>query len=123
MSFRSYHEQLRRAREILNLRDDAEAAQVLAATLALRADTEAGIAASRPSIQQSLREAMDTKRKEGRKRDSMIHVLNIYLKKKQKLYKGRSNIALFSTCFLGGSEAVTHQLFQANSGVSHRDID
>jgi hypothetical protein len=56
MSFRAAAEQLRTARRIANLRDDAEQAEVLAFIARMRAETEAFIAASRPSIQPRLRE-------------------------------------------------------------------
>lgn len=59
MTFRSEAEQLRRAREILNLQADAERAQIIATIASLRADGERIIAASRPSIQPMLRDALD----------------------------------------------------------------
>lgn len=59
MTFRSEREQLRRAREILNLQADAERAQVIAAVASLRAEGERIIAQSRPSIQPMLRDALD----------------------------------------------------------------
>ena len=59
MSFRSAHEQLRRAREILNLQDDADEAMVVATVARIRAEGEALIAASRPSIQPRLQEVLD----------------------------------------------------------------
>lgn len=57
-TFRSEAEELRRAREMAGLRDDAERAEVLAYIARMHAETEAAIAASRPSIQPALRAAM-----------------------------------------------------------------
>lgn len=54
MSFRSEAEQLITARRIANLRDDAEKAEVIAWIARMRAETEALIAASRPSIRTRL---------------------------------------------------------------------
>ncbi len=59
MSFRSAAEQLQRAREILNLRDDAERLQVEAHIASMRAAGEAMIGASRPLIQPGMRVALD----------------------------------------------------------------
>lgn len=61
MSFRSAADQLRRAREMLNMRDDATLDEVTAAVERLRAETAALelIAASRKSIQPRLREVLD----------------------------------------------------------------
>ncbi len=59
MSFRAAAEQLQRAREILNLRDDAERLQVEAHIASMRASGEAMIAVSRPSIEPGMRAALD----------------------------------------------------------------
>jgi len=59
VTFRSEADQLRTARRILNLRDDAERLEIEAAIARLRAETAEAIAASRPSIQSSLQKAMD----------------------------------------------------------------
>ena len=59
MSCRSEYEQLRRAREILNLQDDAERATIEASIALMRAEGERVIAASRPSIQPMLQAALD----------------------------------------------------------------
>ena len=62
MSFRGEHEQLKRARAILNLQADAERAEITAYIARMRAETEAAIAASRPRIQSMLRESLETQR-------------------------------------------------------------
>lgn len=59
MSFRAAHDQLRQAREILNLQEDAERASIEAAIAMMRAEGERIIAESRPSIQPMLRRALD----------------------------------------------------------------
>lgn len=59
MSFRHAHEQLRQARLMLNLQEDAERAEVEAAIARMRAEGERIIAESRPSIQPMLRKALD----------------------------------------------------------------
>jgi hypothetical protein len=51
--------QLQRAREILNLREDADRIEILAHLARMKAETDAAIEASRPSIRQSLRESLD----------------------------------------------------------------
>lgn len=59
MSFRSEAEQLRQARRILNLQDDADRAAVLAAAARMRAEAEEIVANSRPSIQRAMRVLID----------------------------------------------------------------
>lgn len=69
MSFRSHAEQLRRAREILNMREDVEEAEVLAFIARMNAETAASIASSRPSIQPALQRELqadyDEERRDG----------------------------------------------------------
>ena len=59
MRLRTEAEQLRDARRILNLREDAERAEIEAHIARMRADTEEAIMRSRPSTRASLREALD----------------------------------------------------------------
>jgi F0F1-type ATP synthase membrane subunit b/b' len=56
MSFRSEAEQLITARRIANLRDDAEAAEVIAFIARMKAETEALIEASRERLKSRLRQ-------------------------------------------------------------------
>ena len=59
MSARSEADQLHQARAILHLQEDADRDAVLAAIAEMRAQGERLISGSRPSIQMSLREALD----------------------------------------------------------------
>jgi hypothetical protein len=59
MTFRSEAEQLITARRIANLRDDAEAAEVIAFIARMKAETEALIEASRERLKPRLRQIAD----------------------------------------------------------------
>ncbi len=68
MTFRTEAEQLAGARRVLNLREDADRAEIEAHIARMRADTEAAIMASRPSIQQALRENLEVQEDYDRER-------------------------------------------------------